>query len=92
MSDDDRLRREVIERIMCHAEVDLLAVARRHDADPAGLLGDAKALQAFSADGLVRMRSGQIRVMEAGRPFLRMVAAAFDTYRTDNALLHACAI
>ena len=38
------------------------------------------ALDRFAADGLVRINDGRITVTEAGRPFVRNVAAVFDAY------------
>ena len=77
---EDRLRRAVIERIMCDFKVDLAAVAAQHGADPATLMDAAPALQAMTRDGLVRWAGYDLDVTKAGRPFVRGVAAAFDTY------------
>ena len=77
---EDRLRREVIERLMCTLEVDLVAVAQSHGADPAGLLADAAGLARFVSDGLATWDGRRVAVTQAGRPFLRSVAALFDAY------------
>ena len=77
---DDRLRRDLIERLMCDLAVDLEAVAARHavaaghfDADLAGLAG-------LAADGLVTVTGRRLTVPESARPLVRLVAAAFDPY------------
>lgn len=88
----DRLRRDVIERIMCHFTVDLAAAAARHDADPASLMDAAPALQEMVHDGLVRWVGYQLAVTAAGRPFVRNVAAAFDTYLRTGIGRHAVAV
>ena len=85
LSPDDRLRRAVIESIMCELEVDLRAQAAAFDADPAPLLADARALAGFKADGLVEWDGTRIEVNEAGRPFVRNVAALFDRYLAGQA-------
>jgi oxygen-independent coproporphyrinogen-3 oxidase len=77
---EDRLRRAVIERIMCDFVVDLAAVAAQHDADPATLMDAAPALQAMARDGLIEWSGYDLAVTNTGRPFVRGVAAAFDTY------------
>jgi oxygen-independent coproporphyrinogen III oxidase len=77
---EDRLRREVIERLMCGLEVDLVATARAHAADPSALLADAAGLDAFVAEGLASFDGRRVRVSVRGRPFLRSVAALFDAY------------
>jgi oxygen-independent coproporphyrinogen-3 oxidase len=79
---DDRLRRAVIERLMCDLRVDLTAVAAAHRLSADALLQDAKALGRFEADGLVQCNGADITVTEAGRPFVRNVAAVFDAYLT----------
>jgi oxygen-independent coproporphyrinogen-3 oxidase len=82
----DRVRREVIERIMCDFAVDLAAVAARHGADPASLMDAAPALQEMAHDGLVDWNGYQLSVTHTGQPFVRNVAASFDTYlRAGNA-------
>ena len=80
LSADDRLRREVIERVMCDLSVDLVATAREFSSDPAPLVADARAIQRFVADGLARFDGRTIEVTERGRPFVRLIAALFDAY------------
>jgi oxygen-independent coproporphyrinogen-3 oxidase len=84
LSGDDRLRRDVIERIMCDLRADLVALAAVHAADPSPLLASADGLGRFEADGLVRWDGQRVEVTEAGRPFVRSVAAVFDTYLVEN--------
>ena len=50
---DDRLRRDLIERLMCDLVVDIEAIAGAHDADPAPLIADAaEGIDRFVEDGL----------------------------------------
>jgi oxygen-independent coproporphyrinogen-3 oxidase len=94
LSADDRLRREVIERLMCDLQVDLAAVATAHRANGGPLLVAADGLAGFSQDGLVRLEGSKVIVTEAGRPFVRTVAAMFDAYLApdDAKPKHASAI
>jgi oxygen-independent coproporphyrinogen-3 oxidase len=85
LSADDRLRRDVIERLMCDLEVDLTAVAEAHAADPAPLFACLDGLARFEADGLAHRDGGRIRMSERGRPFVRSAAALFDAYLTQDA-------
>ncbi len=88
LSPEDRLRRAVIEQVMCDLQADLPDIARAHHADPALLLNAAQRLDGFVRDGLVRWDGAVVRVTETGRPFVRNVAALFDAYLnhhdTDN--------
>jgi len=94
LTEDDRLRRDVIETIMCDLRADLADIAARHRADPSVLLGPAEKLAMFEADGLVRREGARLEVTEAGRPFVRNVAAVFDAYlgRGGDAPRHARAV
>jgi oxygen-independent coproporphyrinogen-3 oxidase len=80
---DDRLRRDVIERVMCDLEVDVEAVAAEHVADPAPLAQAAQGLQKFIEDGLASWDGRRIAVSERGRPFVRSVAALFDAHLAE---------
>ena len=75
---EDRLRRDIIEQIMCRLAVDLAATAARHRMPVEPLL--AADLDAFAADGMIRRQGCRLEVTEIGRPFLRTIAAAFDAY------------
>ncbi len=78
---DDRLRREVIERIMCDLAVDLDAVAGGCEADLASLQAAAsEGMLRFEEDGLASWDGRRIVVSERGRPFVRSIAALFDVY------------
>lgn len=81
---EDRLRRAVIERIMCELAVDLSAMAAGAGADGKALLADAAPLAGYAADGLVEWNGAALRVTERGRPFVRNVAALFDAYLRQN--------
>ncbi len=89
VSDEDRLRREVIFRIMCDLKADLPKIAAEFIAD-ADLIADAdSALQALAADGIVEWNGAQLRVTETGRPFMRHVAACFDQYFAQGTARHS---
>jgi len=89
---DDRLRGEIIERLMCDLEVDTAAVCRRHGAEPAGLDPALAALRPLAADGLVEVEGARVEVTEAGRPFVRLAAAAFDAYLGTGTARHSRAV
>jgi oxygen-independent coproporphyrinogen III oxidase len=89
---DDRLRREVIEQIMCRLNADLVAIAATHGANPAALLKAAPRLASMRDDGLIRWNGRVVEVTQAGRPFVRSVAAAFDTYLAAGEQRHATTV
>ena len=85
LTGEDRLRRDVIERLMCDLEVDIEGIAQAHAADPAPLVACLEGLSRFEADGLAHWDGRRIAVSEKGRPFVRSVAALFDAYLTQDA-------
>jgi oxygen-independent coproporphyrinogen-3 oxidase len=84
LSADDRMRRGIIEAIMCDLAADI----------PPELCKDTEPLWQFCKDGLVRWDGKRVVVTERGRPFVRNVAAVFDAYlqQVSAALRHAAAV
>jgi oxygen-independent coproporphyrinogen-3 oxidase len=79
LSSEDRLRREVILALLCEFHVDLRAIERRWGISFADHFADALgALEPLAEDGLVVLGPDSIEVTDAGRPFARAAAMAFD--------------
>ena len=93
LSDDDRLRGNIIERLMCDMAVDLDAIADESGFDIGTDFSDElDALQAFQKNGSVLIDGRRIRITEKGRPYLRLVASAFDTYLPGAKSRHSVAV
>lgn len=92
INDDDRLRREIIERLMCDLEIDLDVVAGRHGADAAQFAPELASLAPLQADGLVEVAGHRIAVTEEGRTLVRAVCAAFDRYLKAGEQRHSKAV
>jgi len=90
LTDDDRLRAHVIERIMCDGTVDLDEAARGYRV--ARGWWDAAALDELAADGLIRRAGARIDLTPAGRPLSRVVAAVFDAYLPRSEARHSVAV
>ncbi|KJV10368.1 coproporphyrinogen III oxidase [Elstera litoralis] len=84
LSADDKLRRAVIERLMCDLTVDLAAVAAEFGSDES-FFAERLALADLTHDGLVAVNGSIVTVREAARPLVRSVAAAFDAYLSVGA-------
>jgi oxygen-independent coproporphyrinogen-3 oxidase len=91
-SDDDKLRGDIIERLMCELSVDLNQVCAAHHADPAAFAEDLKKLDCLVADEAVAVNDGRVTVLEAGRPLVRIVASAFDAYLDKGSARHSRAV
>jgi len=92
LSNEDRLRRAVIERLMCDLSVDTGAVAALNGA-PVDRFGTELAGMAdLVADGVVVVEGNRVTVPEIARPLVRVVAARFDTYLGAGAGRHSRAV
>jgi oxygen-independent coproporphyrinogen-3 oxidase len=82
LSDDDRARRWVIARVMCHGEVRASEYRQAFGTDFASsYAAELERLAPMVADGLVeREGDGSLRVTSLGRLVLRNVAMTFDAY------------
>ena len=92
ISDDDRLRRSVIERLMCDLEVDLAALCGGAANAQARFGEDVAALAPLEARGAVAIDGMRIRVAADARLLLRVVCAAFDRRPPRVAARHSLAV
>jgi oxygen-independent coproporphyrinogen-3 oxidase len=92
LDDDDRLRADIIEKVMCDYAVDLDAVCAAHGTTTAAVEDAFERLTEPARDGLVVVEGAKIRVTEAGRPLVRIVAAAFDVYLARATARHSVAV
>jgi oxygen-independent coproporphyrinogen-3 oxidase len=90
LSADDRLRGGIIEQIMCDFSADLEMIVP--EADWNAIEPDLDALAPLAAEGLVRLEGRRITVTNEGRPFVRLVAAAFDAYLRKGRGRHSVAV
>jgi len=80
LTDEDRFRGEIIERLMCDFAVDLQAVCVRHGRSLADLALILARLEPFRRDGLIESDGSAVRVVGAGRLVVRSICAAADAY------------
>ncbi|MBT6203683.1 MAG: oxygen-independent coproporphyrinogen III oxidase [Alphaproteobacteria bacterium] len=83
LAGDDRLRRDIINRLMCDLEVDLAVLQQQHGID-ADLTVSVERLAELENAGICEIEGDSVRVAEESRPYVRLVAAAFDAYLGDN--------
>jgi oxygen-independent coproporphyrinogen-3 oxidase len=81
LSDDDRLRRAVISRLLCHTVVVKEEIAQEFGVDFDSYFAEELArLEAPREDGLVLLGTEEIRTTWLGRVFIRNLAMVFDPY------------
>ncbi|WP_374763625.1 oxygen-independent coproporphyrinogen III oxidase [Yunchengibacter salinarum] len=80
VSAEDRLRRRVIERLMCDFKVDVGHECRLAGFRDDHLDGGLADLVPLAADGLCRLDGRTVRVPGPARALVRVVASRFDAY------------
>jgi oxygen-independent coproporphyrinogen-3 oxidase len=92
LTDDDRLRGEIIERIMCDFGVDLDQVCARHGSVPEQVLKSSPRLQHLISDGVVELDGASLALADDSHFLVRSVAAAFDAHLDRSQQLHSRAV
>ena len=92
LKDGDRMRRDIIERLMCDLTVDLDEVAARHHQPLADFSAAMKALTPLIQLGAVTISGATIIVAPSWRSVVRLVCAAFDQYLPQYPVRHSSAI
>jgi oxygen-independent coproporphyrinogen III oxidase len=81
LTDDDVLRAQVIQQLMCRGEIDRLQIETRFGIDFDSYFATSIAqLLPLTADGLVAFDGSRIVATSRGRLMLRIIAMCFDHY------------
>ena len=81
LSEDDRIRADLIQALMCEGRVDMRAFGAAHGLEfDTYFAEDLQRLSALVEDGLARCADGWIMATDGGRPLLRLLAMCFDPY------------
>ena len=91
LNDDDRLRGSIIERLMCDLALDLDMYAGAADGTTR-FAAEIAALTPLADEGLLAIDGARVTVTEAGRPYVRIAAAAFDAYLAAGQKRHSVAV
>lgn len=86
LTEEDRIRREVIMRLMCDMKLDFRSMSARLGFDFENRFQrELGAVGALEADGLVRRLADGFDLTDLGRLLIRNVAMCFDGYLASNA-------
>lgn len=86
LTEDDRIRRTVIMRLMCDLELDYRAMSEQLEIDFEDYFRpETERLSALIKDGLIRMHPMGITITDTGRLFLRNIAMQFDAHSRQPA-------
>lgn len=88
LTQDDRLRREVIVELMCNFVLKKARIAEKYGIVFDDYFGDAlRQLEPFAEDGLIHLGQDKLTVTTAGRLLIRNIVMSFDAYlqrKADN--------
>jgi oxygen-independent coproporphyrinogen-3 oxidase len=92
LSDDDRVRGWVIERLMCDFAFSVEEAIARFGTMARPVVADAERIALADEDGLFRRHGDRFTVTARGRPFVRSIAAQFDAYFAKGQVRHSIAV
>jgi len=94
VSDDDRLRRKIIEKLMCDMSVDVEEICQQQGHSDTELDECFEFLKPLANDDICHIDGSVVSVPDDARIFLRSVAQAFDKYASpsNNSPRHAKAV
>ncbi len=82
---EDLLRREVIQRLICHFTLDIAEVEQQWGIKfRSYFAGELAALEAMQQDGLLSISKESIDVLDPGRLLIRNICMVFDEYGKTN--------
>lgn len=81
MTVDDRLRREIINSLLCQAGVDFAVIEKKYRIDFRQKFAlELQGLRTFVEDGMAEILDGAIRVKPCGELYVRHMCRVFDTF------------
>lgn len=81
LNEDDKIRRTVITRLICHFSLDIIAIENELGINFGEYFADVfPQLDQFAADGLLHYDHNNIEVLPAGHLLIRNICMAFDFY------------
>jgi oxygen-independent coproporphyrinogen-3 oxidase len=92
LTDEDRLRRRIINELMCYLEADIGAICEEEGYAAYYLDEILGSLGRYHADGLITLQMRRLRIAEDARPFTRIICAAFDPYLAQGKARHSQAV
>ncbi len=85
LDSDDKLRREVITRLICHFHLDKQEIAERFGIDFDDYFADELGqLQGMERDGLLELHEDAIQVRPEGKLLIRNICMTFDRYLREQ--------
>jgi len=85
MNDEDKLRRQVINKLICHFQLDIATIEADWDVEFWKYFAEEKReLRGMAEDGLLTFDDAKIEVQPRGRLLIRNICMVFDQYLKQN--------
>lgn len=92
VTDDDRMRRRVIEEIMCRFELSFVGLRAEFGPAVDAIVSEARIFAQSNQDDICRLDGDRFVITDIGRPFARTIAAVFDSYLSNGKGRHSIAV
>ncbi|KPF58061.1 oxygen-independent coproporphyrinogen III oxidase [Rhizobium sp. AAP116] len=92
VSEDDRLRRRVIEEIMCRFAMSFSELRQEFGDAVDAIAAEAKSFALSNQDRICLIEGDRFVITDVGRPFARTIAAVFDSYLANGKGRHSIAV
>ncbi|MDM8567417.1 oxygen-independent coproporphyrinogen III oxidase [Candidatus Halobeggiatoa sp. HSG11] len=85
LNEDDKLRRAVITKLICHFTLDIATIEKEYQIDfKSYFANELVELEAMQTDGLLTLNEQRIDILPAGRFLVRNICMPFDIYLRQN--------
>ncbi|MBE9564909.1 MAG: oxygen-independent coproporphyrinogen III oxidase [Proteobacteria bacterium] len=85
LEDDDRLRREIINQLMCNNKLDIIKLEKKWGINFSSYFKSTiKNLQSMADDGLLKIEKSKITITTTGRLLARSICMQFDRYLQEK--------
>lgn len=92
LSEDDRVRAHVIERLMCDFGFDAGEVRARFGEAANAVIEESEALSEADPDGLLMRTGDGFRIRPGAEPFVRTICSVFDAYLGTREMTHSTGV
>lgn len=89
LSIDDKIRKKIIDNIMCYMEVDLAQITQGTNFTASDFAPEIQRLIPLIEDGLVKLDNNKITINQSARQITRVVSSVFDQYFTGGLNKHS---
>lgn len=92
LNEDDVMRREIIENLLCYYQVDLSTIERKYGLSKGHFATELALLEPFIADNIVEIDNNSIKIKQECKILVRIIASYFDDYLARVQFTHSSAV